>query len=164
MAAGHINLIIRLYYYYSYCAHAALGQLVVLSECICPGRELRLECTVVGGFTTIWRGTAIDCPSRGNEIVLPHARFESGEVTMCSNGNFGHSLNRTFDGSNSKFTSQLTIHLPLLNDTLDGRTVECTRDGVDVIGNHTIAYGRASDGIHILYNLMYFMKISCYTV
>ena len=164
MAAGHINLIIGLYYYYYYCAHAALGQLVVLSECICPGRELRLECTVVGGFATTWRGTAIDCPNLGNEIALPHARYESGEVTMCNNGMItGYSLNRTFDGSNFKFTSQLTIHLPLLNYTLDGRTVECTRDGVDVTGNQAIAYGRASDGTHI-YNLMYFMKISCYTV
>ena len=119
---------------------------------------------MVGGFATIWRGTAIDCPERGNEIVLPHAQFESERVTMCSNGKItGHSLNRTFDGSNSIFTSQLTIHRPLLNHTWDGRTVECIRDGVDVIGNHTIAYGRASDGMHI-YNLMYFMKISCYTV
>ena len=68
---------------------------------------------------------------------------------MCINGLItGHSLNGTFDGSNSTFTSQLVIHLPLndTNNTLDGRTVECTRGGVDVIGNHTIAYGRASDG------------------
>ena len=68
---------------------------------------------------------------------------------MCSNGNFGRSLNRTFDGSNYTFTSQLVIHLPLndTNNTLDGRTVECTRNNmIDVIGTHTIAYGRASNG------------------
>ena len=129
----------------------ALSQVVVQStECICPGRELRLECTVVGGFSTIWKGMAVDCQDRGNEIVLPHARFESGEVTMCSNGNFGRSLNRTFDGSNSTFTSQLVIHLPLndTNNTLEGRTVECTRNGVDVIDTYTVAYGRASNGAH----------------
>ena len=110
---------------------------------------------MVGGFSTIWKGMAIDCPNRFNEIILPHARFESGEVTMCSNGMItGRSLNRTFDGSNSTFTSQLVIHLPVLNDTnntLEGRTVECTRDGVDVIGNHTVAYGRVSNGIHIIF-------------
>ena len=132
----------------------ALSQVVVQSKCICPGRELRLECTVVGGFATIWRGTAIDCPSLGNEILLPHARFELGEMTMCNNGMIiGCSLNRTFDGSNYKFTSQLVIHLPLLNDTnntLEGRTVECTRNGVDVNGNYTVAYGRASNGAHTL--------------
>ena len=66
----------------------------------------------------------------------------------CNDGNniIGHGLNRTFDDfDDSKFISQLTIHLPLLNatsNTLEGETVECIRDGGDVIGTHTIAYTR----------------------
>ena len=139
----------------------ALGQLVVLnSECICPGRELRLECSVVGGISTTWRGTAFNCPGHSNEITLPHAQFKTGGTTVtCNNGMIiGHNLSRAldFDGSNYKFTSQLFIHLPLLNDannTLDDRTVECIRfNGTtgDVIGNLTIAYARVSNGIHIL--------------
>ena len=122
---------------------------MVLSECTCPGRELRLGCTVVGGFSTNWRGTAFDCPGRGNEILLRHSQFSESGLAMgeCNHGNIiGHGRNRTFDGFDvSKFTSQLTIHLPLLNttsNTLEGETVECTRDAVDVIGNHTIAYTR----------------------
>ena len=130
----------------------ALGQLVVVNECTCPGRELRLQCTVVGGFGTLWTGTAFNCPGRSNQIDLSHARFESGEATGECGMIIGHSLNRTFDGSNSKFTSQLTINLPLLNDTsntLDGRTVECVRsslDTIDVVGSHAIAYSRVSSG------------------
>jgi hypothetical protein len=106
---------------------------------------------VVGGFSTVWKGTAFNCPGRGNEIELSHARFDSpgGE---CNGGNIiGRGRNRTFDGStDSQFTSQLTIHLPFLNatsNTLEGETVECTRDGVDVIGTHIIAYTRNSSGI-----------------
>jgi hypothetical protein len=106
----------------------------------------------VGGFSTVWKGTAFDCPGRLNEIELRHTRFnETGLATEnCNNGNIiGHGRNRTFDGPNtdSKFTSQLTINLPLMNATsniLEGDTVECTRDGVDVIGTHTIAYTRLS--------------------
>ena len=111
---------------------------------------------MVGGFSTIWRGTAFDCLGQGNEIDLSHARFESEEQTeMCNRGMIiGRSLNRTlnFDGPNYKFTSQLTINLPLLNDTsntLDGKAVECAHlvnDAIDVVGNHTIAYTRASNG------------------
>ena len=105
---------------------------------------------MVGGFATIWRGTAFsDCPGQGNQILLRHSQFsESGLAEgECNGGNIiGHGLNRIFDGFNdSKFTSQLTIHLPLLNatsNTLEGETVQCTRDDGDVIGTHTIAYTR----------------------
>ena len=136
----------------------ALGQLVVLRECVCPGRELRLECTAVGGLSTIWRGTAFNCPGQGSEIVLHHSQFDQsgGAVGECNNGLIvGRSHSRTFDGLNSTFTSQLIIQLPLLNaasNTLDwrrsleGRTVQCVHDGVTVIGNHVIAYTRIPNG------------------
>ena len=108
---------------------------------------------MVGGFSTIWRGTAFDCPGVGNEILLRHSRFSKSGLPMgdCNGGNIiGHDRNRTFDGqTDSKFTSELTIHLPLLNttsNTLEGETVECTRDAVDVIGTHTIAYTRNLSG------------------
>ena len=111
---------------------------------------------MVGGLGTIWRGTALDCPGLGNEIILPHSQYGSGIVVEgCNNGPgmiIGRSLNRMFDGSNSRFTSQLVIHLPLLNatnNTLEGRTVEGTHDGVDVIDTYTVAYGRASHGMYI---------------
>jgi hypothetical protein len=114
----------------------------------------------MGGFSTVWRGTAFDCPGRLNEIELRHTRFnETGLATgECNNGNIiGRGRNRTFDGhTDSKFTSQLTIHLPLMNatsNTLEGDTVECTRDGVDVIGTHTIAYTRNSSGRFISFTM-----------
>ena len=120
----------------------------MVSECVCPGRELRLECTVVGVGSTVWSGTAFDCPERGNEILLRHSQFESGgAVGECNNGMIiGHFHNRTFDGLNSKYTSQLTIQLPSLNatnNTLEEKTVECIYDNgttVTVIDTHTITY------------------------
>ncbi len=102
---------------------------------------------MVGRGNTLWKGTAFDC----NEIVLRHTHFESGmEEGECNDGMImGRSINRTFDGpTDSKFTSQLVIHLPLLNatgNTLDGRTVECIYDNghnVTNIGTYVIAYTR----------------------
>ena len=108
---------------------------------------------VVGGFATIWRGTAFDCLGLGNEILLRHTQFESGRATgVCNNGMItGHNLNRTFDGfTDSIFTSELIIHLTLLNstsNTLEGLTVECASDSINFIGSYTIAYTRLSSGI-----------------
>ena len=125
---------------------------MVLSECSCPGRELRLQCTVVGSGNTLWKGTAFDCNTPSNEIVLRHFQFVSGVAGTCNNGMIvGRSLNRTVDGPNSTFTSQLVIRLPLLNATnssesLDGRTIECIYDNgthVTNVGTHVIAYTRA---------------------
>ena len=126
---------------------------MVLSECTCPGRELRLECTVEGGGITEWSGTAFDCLQGNNEIVLRHSQFsESGEATgECNNGIIiGRSLNRRLkiDGLKFLYTSQLTIQLPLekdMNDTLEGKTVECIYDDGTItttINTHTIVYTR----------------------
>ena len=138
----------------------ALDQLVVVSECVCPGRELRLECTVVGIGSTVWSGTAFNCSGQArNEILLRHTQFESGVVGQCNNGMIiGHSHYRTFDGPNSTFTSQLIIQLPSLNatnNTLEGKTVECIYDDsvtATVINIHTIAYMR--DGMIIQLKLL----------
>ena len=140
---------------------AALGQLTVLSGCVCPGRELRLECTVVGGFATEWRGTAFDCPEQFDVIDLLHSGFESGTTLECNNGIItGHGHNRTFDGLSSTYTSQLTVSLPSLNatfnNTLDGKAVECAHNvGLPdnmLVGAYTIAY--STDGMYFEFNYM----------
>ena len=111
----------------------------MLSDCVCPGHELRLECTVVGSGFTLWKGSAFDCVQ--NRIVLHHSQFESGTSAMCNNGRIiGRSINTTSDSDGIKFISQLIIQLDE-SGTLDGRTVECdflngTHD--IIIGTHVI--------------------------
>ena len=106
----------------------------------------------MGGFSTKWKGTAFDCPGHGNEIDLRHSQFGPGTAFECNNGVIiGRSHNRTFDGLNSTFTSQLIISLPSLNatnNTLEGRTVLCVHSSanITVIGTRTIAYTRISNG------------------
>ena len=124
----------------------ALGQLVVLSDCVCPGHELRLQCTVVGPGFTVWKGSAFNCSSHSDKINLRHVRFEGGEATGgCNNGRIsGHAVNKTSDGDGDKFMSQLTIQLGV-NDSLDGRTVECAHDNLTetiTINTYTIHYTR----------------------
>ena len=117
---------------------------MVLSDCVCPGHELRLECTVVGAGSTIWRGSALsDCLH--NRIVLRHSQFGSGASTVCINGRIiGRIINTTSDSDGIKYISQLIIQLDV-NDTLEGRTVECAHGfntQTNVIGTYIISYTR----------------------
>ena len=135
--------------------HPVVGQLVVLNERTCPGRELRLECTVVGRGVTLWRGSAFDCTSKQDSITLRHSQFEHGtEVKVCNDGAItGHSINKTSVDLDFEFTSQLIIQLDV-NATLDGRTVECIYDNNTddiLVGNHTIVYTRGKHNSMCIY-------------
>ena len=83
-----------------------------------------LECTVVGGFTTIWMGTAFDCPGQGDVIDLRHSQFESGIKLKCNNGMIiGHSHNRTFDGpTDSTVIHFSTDHPPAITECYKQQT------------------------------------------
>ena len=120
---------------------------MVLSDCVCPGHELRLECTYMSGIATLWRGNAFDCPELNNEILLQHYSFESEK--SCNNGTIiGRNINATYDGDGNgygyKYISQLIIQLDE-NDTLEGRTVECAYSETEYessIGTYVISYTR----------------------
>ena len=117
---------------------------MVLNDCVCPGHELRLACTVVGGGVTIWMGSAFDCTCLGN-IVLRHSQFEGGTYYgTCNNGGIiARSINTTSDSDGIKYISQLIIQLDE-NGTLEGRTVECVHidNEQTIIGTYVIAYTR----------------------
>jgi hypothetical protein len=53
------------------------------SDVIC-GEVLTFTCTVGGGNTVIWSGSAFDCA--GNEITLVHEEFNNGTSGECNNG------------------------------------------------------------------------------
>ena len=60
---------------------------MLLNDCICPGHDVRYECTVCGGGATVWTGSLslFDCTS--GDITLRHSGFEGGLVTgECNNG------------------------------------------------------------------------------
>ena len=113
---------------------------MVLSDCVCPGHELRLECTVVGAGFTVWNGSAFsDCSQ--NRIVLRHSQFGSGISSGCNNGRIiGRSINTTSDSDGIKYISQLIIQLDV-NDTLEGRNVKCAHlsdTQTITVGTHTV--------------------------
>ena len=81
-------------------------------------------CTVVGPGNTLWRGSAFDCPSTTNEIVLRHSLFSgpAGAFGDCTNGTI---VGRSLRVEGNCYISQLSVTVSLnLNDA----TVQCVYD------------------------------------
>ena len=118
------------------------GQLVALSQCICPGLELRLQCTVVGGTNTIWTGSALNDCGGGGEILLRHSQFEHGAVVGTCNDDESV-IAQWISKDDQNFTSQLIVYL---DAALNGATVECIFDdgwNEMVTGTYTITYSES---------------------
>ena len=88
---------------------------------LCPGDVLTTECAIMGGGGTVWLGTAIQCVSRSNEIILRYSEFGGSynSIRTCNNGAIAA---RALGVVNNSYVSQLSVTVSLeLNDT----TVEC---------------------------------------
>ena len=87
----------------------------------CPGDVLTTECVTMGGGFTLWQGTAFQCVSTSNVIILRHSQF-GGLYNPAESCNNGAIVARAIGVVNGSYTSQLKVTVSLeLNDT----TVKC---------------------------------------
>ena len=113
----------------------------------CPGEVVNYTCTIVDTSgnppigSSVWRGTAFNCPGSANEIALRHSLFStSGASGTCNNGALTAESVGVVDNC---YTSRLMVTVsPALNET----TVECTLSGERVVGSSTIVIA----GMYIL--------------
>ena len=77
----------------------------------------------VGG-TTVWKGTAFDCPSSSHEIILLHSRFknERGTHKACNNGTI---VGQSLRVENTSYTSQLNV---TVSSNMIGESIKCVHD------------------------------------
>ena len=95
-----------------------------MSGCTCVDHPLTFRCTAVGPGATIWRGSALNCPSSLNEIQLYHSRFASGRaVGYCNDRNIVAYAVGTTEG---RFHSNLKI--VNLTHEMNGTTIKCIYD------------------------------------
>ena len=95
------------------------------SEYACPGDLLTYECNATGGSNigaTIWTGTAFNCPSSGNEIILLHVHINRTYMYTCNNGAI---VARSLSVEGNNYTSQLNV--TITPDTA-GKTIKCVHD------------------------------------
>ena len=123
-------------------ARNTCDQFTAINDCTCPGYNSLYECTVIMGIATVWKGTAFNCQSAGNEIVLLHnTNFTSLRTETCNSGVIS---GRIIRANNGIYTSQLVVRVSV---EMNGSTVVCAHDtGVNtpVIGSKllTIVEGR----------------------
>ena len=94
---------------------------------------MTFTCSIVGGGSTIWNGTAFECPSAtstfNNQIFLRHSAFKTlGEPNgTCNEGAIvGEGVN--FNVESTRFTSRLIVRV---NSDIVGRSVSCIYDDTE---------------------------------
>ena len=105
----------------------------------CPGEVVNYTCTIVDTSnppigSSVWRGTAFNCPVVFNGISLRHSSFSTsgGATGTCASGAITAESVGVVDNC---YTSRLMVTVsPALNET----TVECTLSGVRFVGSRTI--------------------------
>ena len=107
------------------------------TQCACPGDVLTYTCCINGTGNTLWRGTAFNCPSSSNEIVLRHSRFAStGSSGDCTGGALtARSLAVENDNC---YVSQLNA---IVSTTFNGQSIQCehnTNTGTRLIGESVL--------------------------
>ena len=90
-----------------------------LSTCTCLNTNITYTCAINGFGFTIWRGSAFDCPTQLNRILLRHTSFENGTMGFCNGGDI---YGRSLGVNGSIYTSQIVVYV---TSNLIGRIIEC---------------------------------------
>jgi hypothetical protein len=105
---------------------------------------LVFECSVVGGVSTVWSGTAFNtCDSTNNEIVLLHSRFSDTSNVWLTFCNDGAVVGQGLYAEQGQYTSQLNV---TIDSALIGKSIACSRDdGVNnIMHNNIVGYHNLS--------------------
>ena len=112
--------------------------LVAISNCTCEGYYQVYECRITGSGATIWRGTAFECSSSSNEIVLTQDS-PGMQLKMCNDGAITGRIIRT---ENNTIVSQLTVSV---SAEIIGTTISCFPDsGATQIHSSVLALTRGN--------------------
>ena len=113
------NVSLLSYYYCCFRMHNVFRDDHESNTCNCVGDTLTFKCTVMTGKGTIWRGSAFNCASSGNEITLLNSSV--GDET-CNGGMIS---GRVIKHERNNYTSQLNV---IFSTDLIGRIIECASD------------------------------------
>ena len=112
------------------------------SSCTCTGHTVTYQCSIVGGGTTVWQGSAFQCSGLNRYILLRHSNFNATEKPYgeCNNGAI---TARAIGVHDSCFRSQLTVSL---SPGMNNKTVECVYDNgtENMIGSAILSFRTGS--------------------
>ena len=83
----------------------------------------------MGGGNTVWRGSAFNCSSKANQIILRHSRFGASAGGTSGSCNNGAIVGQSVGVENGQcFISQLRVSV---SETLNSRAVRCDYSAID---------------------------------
>ena len=85
----------------------------------------------MGEGATIWKGSAFECLSTNNEILLLHS-FNSRAQGECNNGAI---VGRVIRAENNTYTSQLTV---TITSEMIGKSISCFHDSFEADTNEVV--------------------------
>ena len=100
-----------------------MSEFRVIKNCTCEERIY--ECRIIGAGTTVWKGSAFDCPQLSNEITFLSSSFK------CNNGAITALI---ITAENNTHISQLTVSVKA--EIVD-KSISCFHD----VGNTTEMIG-----------------------
>ena len=89
--------------------------------CACPAEVLTYSCNIAGRGTTLWTGSAFDCPDTLNEIRLRHSTFSSEGTSGTCNNEAMRARSTGLTNGNC-YSSELSV---TVSTGFNGRTIEC---------------------------------------
>ena len=89
------------------------------SNCTCEGYNQVYECIVTGSGAIVWRGTAFDCSTSSNEMVLLQS---SSGTEVCNDGAISGCI---IGADNNTYLSQLTVSV---SAEMIGMNISCFHD------------------------------------
>ena len=110
--------------------------------CLCPGYTVTYQCSIVGGGTTVWQGTAFQCSGLNRHLSLRHSKFNVS-VKPYGGCNNGAIIAHAIGVVDNHYTSQLNV---TLSPEMNNRTVECVYDnGTEtIVGSAVLAFTTGS--------------------
>ena len=85
MVTSLLRIILCEFYYNAVFAESGTSSGLNFIGPDCLEGVLVFECSVIGGGSTVWNGTAFDCENSDNEILLLHSRFNASNFTDSCN-------------------------------------------------------------------------------
>ena len=102
------------------------------------------NCTVAAGEgSTVWTGSAFDCPGTNDSIILRHHEFFTDSTTAYGTCNNGSITGRGVSVNGDCFTSQLYIGFSVTLDLVGENVICIYKNGSQelIVGNATIRLG-----------------------
>ena len=111
-------------------------ELISRDDCVCPGSTIVYECNVTRRGTTVYKGSAFNCQSSNDELLLLPLNQSTNKT--CNNGAI---VARTNSNTQSSLSFSSTLTVTLNHNVMPMKEIKCSIDDgltVLVIGSYYI--------------------------